>query len=67
MADEAEPLRKIPKIPRYISLNFLHYISEPQSALKKPCYFSASLVNRGKFGERSFSSSDHSSGGPDGA
>jgi hypothetical protein len=30
---------KIPKIPRDISLNFLHYISEPQSALKKPLLF----------------------------
>jgi hypothetical protein len=58
---------KIPKIPRYNLLNLLHSISEPQSALKKRCYFSASLVNRGKFSERSLSLSDHSSGGPDGA
>jgi hypothetical protein len=35
---------KIPKIPRYISLNFLHYISEPQSALK-------ALLFLGEFGK----------------
>jgi hypothetical protein len=57
---------KTPKIPRYISLNFPRYISETPSAVKKPCYFSASLVNRGKSSERSLSSNGHSSGAWDG-
>ena len=41
---------------------------QPASAVtKETCCLSGSLLNHGKFSERSLSSSDHSSGVPDGA